>query len=197
TKYELIVREQPLQCRMSGFGEKDRRPIDPTPIVQLRIFNEERQINLAEHQCPLCVLQASLWSSDCTQQLDTVQVVQRKSSSKAQLNPLRTLTGTLTSSPSILRDLDNELGIYFAFPDVSVRVAQTYCLKFDLLLISDPSNSAEIVTHVYSDPFTVYSVKDFPGMNESSSLAKCLSKQGLKVSVRHSVRPKKPHSEND
>lgn len=105
-----------------------------------------------EHQCPLCVLQASLWSSDCTQQLDTVQIVQRRSSSsKAQLNPLRALTGTLTSSPSILRDLDNELGIYFAFPDISVRVAQTYRLKFDLLLISEYAY-INIYIKVYSVP---------------------------------------------
>lgn len=27
--------QQPLHARMCGFGEKDRRPIDPPPIVQL------------------------------------------------------------------------------------------------------------------------------------------------------------------
>ncbi|CAO3614581.1 unnamed protein product [Cunninghamella blakesleeana] len=196
TNYQLIIREQPQQCRMSGFGEKDRRPIDPAPIIQLKMYNEEEEINLFEYQIPLCVIQASLWSSDCTQQLDVVQVIQKKSSSKVQSNPIRTLTGTLSSSPSLLRDLDDSLGVFFSFPDISVRVAQTYCLKFDLLLISDSSNSAEIVTHVFSDPFIVYPVKDFPGMKESSLLAKYLSKQGLKVSVRHSVRPKKAQSKN-
>lgn len=33
--YELVVCQQPLHARMCGFGEKDRRPIDPPPIVQL------------------------------------------------------------------------------------------------------------------------------------------------------------------
>lgn len=45
-KYELIIREQPQQCRMSGFGEKDRRPIDPAPIVQLTVYEDDQPIDL-------------------------------------------------------------------------------------------------------------------------------------------------------
>lgn len=33
--FELVVCQQPLHARMCGFGEKDRRPIDPPPIIQL------------------------------------------------------------------------------------------------------------------------------------------------------------------
>ncbi|KAK3832027.1 MAG: velvet factor-domain-containing protein [Linnemannia gamsii] len=35
----IKIVQQPLHARMCGFGEKDRRPIDPPPIVQL-ILNE-------------------------------------------------------------------------------------------------------------------------------------------------------------
>lgn len=38
--YELVVCQQPLHARMCGFGEKDRRPIDPPPIVKLVVKQE-------------------------------------------------------------------------------------------------------------------------------------------------------------
>ncbi|KAJ8518966.1 hypothetical protein ONZ45_g4046 [Pleurotus djamor] len=39
-EYELTVRQEPKQARMCGVGGKaDRRPIDPPPIVQLRVVD--------------------------------------------------------------------------------------------------------------------------------------------------------------
>jgi hypothetical protein len=35
--YELIVEQQPIRARMCGYGDKDRRPITPPPVVRLRI----------------------------------------------------------------------------------------------------------------------------------------------------------------
>ncbi|KAG0225411.1 hypothetical protein BGW41_004711 [Actinomortierella wolfii] len=35
--------QQPLHARMCGFGEKDRRPIDPPPIVQLIMEDDEEE----------------------------------------------------------------------------------------------------------------------------------------------------------
>ncbi|EJD04827.1 uncharacterized protein FOMMEDRAFT_153953 [Fomitiporia mediterranea MF3/22] len=40
-EYELIVRQEPKQARMCGVGTKaDRRPIDPPPVVQLRVIDK-------------------------------------------------------------------------------------------------------------------------------------------------------------
>ncbi|EPT00046.1 hypothetical protein FOMPIDRAFT_1060568 [Fomitopsis schrenkii] len=38
SEYELVVRQEPKQARMCGVGA-DRRPIDPPPIVQLRVID--------------------------------------------------------------------------------------------------------------------------------------------------------------
>ncbi|EPQ27423.1 uncharacterized protein PFL1_04961 [Pseudozyma flocculosa PF-1] len=44
-EYQLTVREQPKHSRMCGVGEKaDRRPIDPAPIVQLRVITHDRPV---------------------------------------------------------------------------------------------------------------------------------------------------------
>lgn len=38
--YELSIAQQPSRARMCGFGDKDRRPISPPPIVQLVVTNK-------------------------------------------------------------------------------------------------------------------------------------------------------------
>ncbi len=42
--FELIIRQHPARARMIGFGEKDQRPIDPPPILQLIIRDLQGQI---------------------------------------------------------------------------------------------------------------------------------------------------------
>ncbi|KAI8918395.1 velvet factor [Powellomyces hirtus] len=65
--YELIVRQQPVRARMSGYNNKDRRPIDPTPIVQLTARSAEgKQLDVSYLKSPFMVLYASLWSADKT-----------------------------------------------------------------------------------------------------------------------------------
>lgn len=44
--YELVVCQQPLHARMCGFGEKDRRPIDPPPIVKLIVQQEQGPVDV-------------------------------------------------------------------------------------------------------------------------------------------------------
>lgn len=37
----LKIVEQPQQCRVSTSGDRDRRPIDPAPIIKLCIVNND------------------------------------------------------------------------------------------------------------------------------------------------------------
>jgi len=39
--YQLIIRQQPQQGRLCGLGSKDKRPLDPLPILQLRILKDD------------------------------------------------------------------------------------------------------------------------------------------------------------
>ncbi|RUP42779.1 velvet factor-domain-containing protein [Jimgerdemannia flammicorona] len=38
-QFKLEVAQQPLRARMCGFGDKDRRPITPPPILQLKVYD--------------------------------------------------------------------------------------------------------------------------------------------------------------
>ncbi|KNG86739.1 hypothetical protein ANOM_005894 [Aspergillus nomiae NRRL 13137] len=37
SEFELIIRQQPAQARMAGGRERERRPVDPPPVVQVRL----------------------------------------------------------------------------------------------------------------------------------------------------------------
>ncbi|OAD80263.1 hypothetical protein PHYBLDRAFT_58245 [Phycomyces blakesleeanus NRRL 1555(-)] len=186
--YELIVCQQPLHARMCGFGEKDRRPIDPPPIVQLVVQQggSRGPVDVQTLQAPFFVLHVTLWSDD------------RKEERNIISNPpkcTRVLMGSLVSSPSLLKNTEGEQGLYFAFPDLSIRTEGRYTLRFSLmkLVSSDFQTNAKskIIAQVFSDPFTVYSAKKFPGMTESTELSKTFAKQGLKIPIRNDVRTKR------
>ncbi|KAI9484873.1 velvet factor-domain-containing protein [Zychaea mexicana] len=180
--YELVVCQQPLHARMCGFGEKDRRPIDPPPIVKLIVQQEGQQgpVDVQTLQTPFFVLHVTLWSADREEERNIIS------------NPpkcTRVLMGSLVSSPSLLKNPAGEQGLYFAFPDLSIRTEGRYTLRFSLMKLasSDFQTDAKskIIAQVFSDPFTVYSAKKFPGMTESTELSKAFAKQGLKIPIRN------------
>ncbi|CAO3598391.1 unnamed protein product [Absidia cylindrospora] len=182
-RYELVIKEQPQQCQIS---DKDKLlPMNPTPIVQLITYQNEQQIESEENQYPPCILHASLWSENQTQPLDMVHIMHNKKNSST---PVRTMMGTLSSVPQFLYDQQHRVGAYFSFPEIGIRVANTYCLKFDLVFLTsffgNSGDSCPSITHVFSDPFIVYSSKTFPGIIQSSNLTQHLALQGLKVSTK-------------
>ncbi|CEP17861.1 hypothetical protein [Parasitella parasitica] len=172
---KLDIVEQPQQCRMSGYGEKDRRPIDPAPIVRLVVTDDTSESMQDTIECPFYIIHASLWSVDKTKKYDIIEGTTPTS--------LRFLIGSLVSSPSLLKDLNNDKAYYFAFPDLSIRMMGQYRLQFSLLHLA----RNKLVQEVFSDPFTVYSAKSYPGMKETSSLSRHLAKQGLKLTVRTQI----------
>jgi hypothetical protein len=59
--------------------------------------------------------------------------------------------------------------------------------------VGDPENPTHVMkcgdktpmlSSCFSDPFTVYSAKKFPGVIESTALSKCFAQQGIKIPIR-------------
>lgn len=46
------------------------------------------------------------------------------------------------------------------------------------------TGKANVLAATFSDMFTVYSAKKFPGVVESTSLSKCFATQGIKIPIR-------------
>ncbi|TID14757.1 velvet factor-domain-containing protein [Venturia nashicola] len=180
-KYELRVRQQPIAARACGFGERDRRVIDPPPIIQLMVTDPKTgQVDLDELRYSLNVVHCTLWNADGSHEETALVQPDRRTT--------RRLMGQLVASPSVAKDEHDVEGCFFCFPDLSCRTNGKYRLRFILMRI-DPVNLhvggfSPILTEVLSDVFTVYTAKDFPGMRPSSALTRALKLQGCNIQVK-------------
>ena len=196
----MTIRQQPIAARACGFGERDRRVIDPPPIIQLSLkdFDPQSPDDVAEIRWPFNIVHCALLSvvprpSDQDVVTD-VTMVQDPNQGNRQS---RRLMGTLVSSPFVGTDPDApessdenaRIGCFFVFPDLSCRQNGLYRLRFTLMKVNIPDMSSEggqgsVLCSVDSSTFEVFSAKDFPGMRASTALTKELKRQGATVSVK-------------
>ncbi|KAI9095005.1 velvet factor, partial [Phlyctochytrium arcticum] len=195
------VRQEPNRARMCGFGTKDYRPVDPAPILQL-VRREGDGISPDFKQCTTLICHASLWSADGTEERGVVlnpgSATARRTealfagttsdhgvSNLSTLSPsnyVSVLVGSLVSPCHILTDVDGHKALFFTFADLSIRTGGQYRLKFFLYDITRDASNA--IASAMSNVIAVYPPKTFPGMTESSQLAKCLARQGIKLHIR-------------
>ncbi|KAG8220746.1 velvet factor-domain-containing protein [Butyriboletus roseoflavus] len=194
-EYELTVRQEPKQARMCGVGA-DRRPIDPPPIIQLRVIDphtrqppspanpdpEDADPNYAHSflQNPYYFMFASLAKPDDDTELHWLKD-----------GKTRCTTGSVVSSLYHLKDTENsnEDAGFFVFPDLSVRTEGSYRLKLSLFEVV--GNTVRHCKSIYSAAFYVYTAKKFPGMEESTPLSCSLADQGIKIRIRKDIRVRK------
>ena len=179
--YNLNIRQQPAAARACGFGERDRRVIDPPPILELKITDKATGAPEQDLDAMLA-LHCTLLSEDTDADQTEVEPTQEG------LPSTRRLMGTLVASPYQAKDEHGVAGTFFVFPDLSCRSPGKYRLKFKLLRV-DPKNMVPGAVHgsvasIVTDVFSVFTAKDFPGMRASSGLLKSLRRQGLNVGVK-------------
>ncbi|KAL8705035.1 MAG: hypothetical protein Q9201_001842 [Fulgogasparrea decipioides] len=202
--YELAVIQQPERARACGSGAKssaDRRPVDPPPVVRLRIFEGEEKKDITMPYNASFFLFTTLESA--------------RPINQPRVHPLPQTMPVLTGMPvagMAYLDRPDPAG-YFIFPDLSVRHEGKYRLNFNLYeQVKDPKDedaklspanaAAEKMLHgpmapqahvhfrleVRSKPFVVYSAKKFPGLSESTHISRCVADQGCRVRIRRDVR---------
>ncbi|CAG8016998.1 unnamed protein product [Penicillium olsonii] len=170
--FDLTIRQQPNRARVAGGKEKERKPIDPPPIVQLRV--REEGTYLAQHylQSPYYFLCCSLY--DPTEERPV------------PVAPSTALAGTLVSSLHRLKDVDNSDGGFFVFGDLSVKLEGEFRLKFTLFEMR--KDNVSYLKTIISERFTVSPPKSFPGMMESTFLSRSFADQGVKLRIRKEPR---------
>ncbi|EWC44790.1 hypothetical protein DRE_06428 [Drechslerella stenobrocha 248] len=188
--YELYIRQGPERARVAGTKEKDRKPVDPPPIIQLKIRDDsDPQQNYL--QSPYYFMCTNLYPASETP----------KDTGGASSSYNQALAGTLVSSLHRLKDIDNtgsrheqpaDLfvifldGGFFVFGDLSVKVEGQFRLRFSLFEISN--NEVHYIKSITSNPFTVYPMKNFPGMSESTFLSRSFGDQGVRLRIRKEPR---------
>lgn len=199
------MRQQPLAARACGFGERDRRVVDPPPILELRITpppppppsstpvpaamttSDEIARRL---RYPYYVVHCSLW--DASRDIDSGAMESDGSTGGGERrNQQRRLMGTLVASPFVGKDERGVEGCFFCFPDLSCRTTGQYRLRF-VLMVLDPNSMrvgerVPFSANVTSGVVTVFAAKDFPGMQASTPLTRRLKEQGCLISVKKGI----------
>jgi hypothetical protein len=179
-RYDLCLRQQPANARSCGLGDRDRRVIDPPPILQLKIdapWLSGQEIS-RKLRTPSYVVHCSIWSPDGKEDM---------SGMPDDYTRQKRLMGNLVASPFVGFDERGEEGCFFCFPDISCRTPGRYRLKFVLVVLEwplRPNAKSMIRAELLSDVFQTYSAKEFPGMLESSALAKALKHQGCNIPTK-------------
>lgn len=234
--YKLTVIQQPQRARACGSGPKckscllretclkypganyclasaDRRPVDPPPVVELRIF-EGNTWQEAEQKDITFLYNANFFLFAT---LEHARVIAHGRVQTPAANQPPVLTGMPVSGMAYL-DRPNEAG-YFLFPDLSVRHEGRYRLTFNLYEETkedkdkDPDTpNANIIApgfanatggsfdfrmEVKSEDFIVFSAKKFPGLAESTQLSRVVAEQGCRVRIRRDVRMRRRDRNKD
>ncbi|KAI7859183.1 velvet factor [Circinella umbellata] len=96
------------------------------------------------------------------------------------------LSGQTVSSMYKLKDIDNNDRGFFVLGDLSVKVEGQFRLKLTLFKIT--LNGAVSLKSIFTDVFTVYSAKSFPGVLDSTFLSRSFSDQGARIRIRKEHR---------
>ncbi|ORY29928.1 hypothetical protein BCR33DRAFT_703616 [Rhizoclosmatium globosum] len=192
----LEIIQQPTRARVSGL--EDRRAITPVPILKL--------MGCTAHESRLLIMHASLWSSDLKHNLtysfnsgkpysyiplDSTSTESISSSNEYRILPSQSyektfiLMGTLLSECHSLQDPSFNHGLYFIFPDLSVRIKPgKFRLKFDLYSLIPTGQKSSPLRTVISNTFEVFRGTDFPGLEETSALSRCFARQGIPIKMK-------------
>lgn len=180
--YDVEIRQQPNRAKVSLINERDRRPIEPPPILQLHWEN------CSDDELKKC-LQSPFYF--------TVANLVTEEDPETPLMPAQDyLSGTTVSSLYRLRDVDNSDGGFFVFGDLAVKKEGKFKLRFSLFEIVE--GQVQNRKTILSDTFTVFIPKHFPGPFEATFLSRTFSDQGVKMRIRkeHRLQSRKRKNES-
>ena len=207
SRYRLTICQQPSAARACGHGERDRRVVDPPPILQLTLadYDPADPDDVARLTSTFNIVQCLLHSVPSR---DAPAAASRDVTALHEAHDpqrvTRRLMGTLVTSPFVGVDTgvpagagpNARIGTYYIFHDLSCRQPGLYRLHFSLTAVdvnlTAPAAAAtpaaarhsRILAQAVSDVFEVFNAKDFPGMASSSALLRELKSQGAAVSVK-------------
>ncbi|KAL4809392.1 velvet factor-domain-containing protein [Aspergillus unguis] len=204
--YRLNVLQHPERARACGQGKKshaDRRPVDPPPVVEMRIFESDcRDEGLGTDITFIYNANFFLFAT-------LVTTPTPPGEPNVQTTGAPVLSGVPVAGVAYL-DKPTRAG-YFIFPDLSVRNEGWYRLIFHLYeqtkdpkdmtegpqqpvsppvpgKVPGPQQWSDFRLEVVTAPFLVSSAKKFPGLAQSTALSRMIADQGCRVRIRRDVR---------
>ncbi|KAJ1956694.1 hypothetical protein IWQ62_005247, partial [Dispira parvispora] len=181
-QYQIIVRQNPKRGKVFHAKDRDRRPLDPPPFVQIvaqmptNHTTPEGEDEYGSHRYlhnPYLFMYAALVHVNETDGKKTIRSA---------------MTGNTVSSLHRLKDTNDVDSGFFVFPDISIMIEGEFVLRFCLYELVD--SQVKFIGAQNSEPFTVYPAKKFPGMAETTFLSRFFSDQGVRIRTRKDHRLK-------
>ncbi|TFK74912.1 hypothetical protein BDN72DRAFT_758689 [Pluteus cervinus] len=179
--YHLEVVQHPQKTAEFGTASLSRLPLTPPIIVQLTVRDPSGNSIVPESELPFLIAHLSLFSENGSVPLDTGSSIGR-----GQITPI--LYGNLVSSIDQLEDLQGNMGLFFLFPDVSIRDRGRFQLGITLLRISSPDSSGgfsiaeqgTILAQARTEPFDVLPHSEYAAAPQTR-LTQCFIRQGARM----------------
>ncbi|KAJ3943354.1 uncharacterized protein N0V96_006277 [Colletotrichum fioriniae] len=115
----LVIAQAPQHAKVATGKEKDRKPIDPPPILKIDLRNHN------QNYANFILSSPSLF----------VQVYLKPGDKKTKMDPetcAKGLVGSTVSSLQKYKSIDGQDEGYFVFPDLSVKMEGFFKLRFAL-----------------------------------------------------------------
>ncbi|KAL0953752.1 hypothetical protein HGRIS_004940 [Hohenbuehelia grisea] len=176
------------------FALRDRRPIDPPPVVLLKFFEAYgKSLREIQDYGPESLQNTGIF---CTAELDDVPVMGHLPCAQepGQLVPGGVLVGS-TTVESTLVHFEGRNSLMFAFNDLAVRGEGYFRLKYRMFDVH--SMVAGMVDHpiqaeTFGGIFRVFSTREFPGLPPITRLSEALSRAGVPISNRDRGKKRSP-----
>ncbi|CAO3597960.1 unnamed protein product [Absidia cylindrospora] len=165
TEYSISVLQQPSRVRVSTHKEKGRKSLDPPPIIQLHLPQRSEQETLNILQTPCLFMCANLAHPQDDNEVYTPSH--------------NALSGQVVSSLYKMKNEQKEDGGYFLFGDLSVKVNGVFRLKMSLFEVTGEGTVYK--SSIFSEPFTAYSARSYPGALDPTLLSRLFYVQGARL----------------
>ncbi|KAG7443654.1 uncharacterized protein BT62DRAFT_322737 [Guyanagaster necrorhizus] len=133
--YQLEVVQQPQKTAEFRNASLSRLPLTPPLVARLVVRDPSGNPVIPQAELPFLIAHLSLYTDNGLTRMDVGYTM-------GQGPPL--LYGNLVSSLDILEDLQGNTGLFFIFPDVSIRWCGRFQLGISLLRISSTDSSGNI-----------------------------------------------------
>ncbi|KAL9093136.1 MAG: hypothetical protein Q9159_000495 [Coniocarpon cinnabarinum] len=166
--YSLCIDQGPERAKLVAKDKaKDRKPIDPPPIVRCVHSDSSTAYN------PYLFCSATLFDAE-------------KDEPKHAEGSSPLLVGSTVSSAHRLKSLNNDEGTFFVFGDIAPCCQGPVRLHFVLYEFKDGETRA--LANVTSEPFDVSNAKEWDGVKESTVLSRTFADQGVKLRLKKESR---------
>ncbi|KAG2181264.1 hypothetical protein INT43_008847, partial [Umbelopsis isabellina] len=168
SQFTLRIRQQPEQARLSTGNERERRVIEPPPVIQISLNDAS-----PEQECN--------WLQDSTYFM-CANLMHPTDDNRVYTPHHPALLGQVSSTLHKLKDVNNQDGGFFVFGDLSIKAEGQFRFKFTLFKIN--GIQVQNIISIMSAPFLSYTAKAYPGPMEPTFLTRSFYEQGARVRVR-------------